>query len=177
MPREFEEGPRGVWRSPKTTALDIFHFLRDGSFSHAPLLNLRRPRHFSVNFTADINTNPEKIGKINLYLLICSSLSHPPVSQSPWPLNLNLPWVGRTSARQMELQKAICHSVTAFSGKGKKILILRGLMYMFVPPATPTTETTLDATSVGVRGHTTSTPRQLVRLCVSSSAWRSSRRP
>ena len=33
----------------------------------------------------------------------------------------------------MELQKAICHSVPAFSGKGKKILILRGLMYMFIP--------------------------------------------
>ena len=33
----------------------------------------------------------------------------------------------------MELQKAICRSVPAFSGKGKKILILHGLMYMFVP--------------------------------------------
>jgi len=33
----------------------------------------------------------------------------------------------------MELQKAICFSVPAFSGKGKKILILRGLMYMFIP--------------------------------------------
>ena len=33
----------------------------------------------------------------------------------------------------MELQKAICRSVPAFSAKGKKILILRGLMYMFIP--------------------------------------------
>ena len=33
----------------------------------------------------------------------------------------------------MELQKAICRSVPAFSGKGKKILILQGIMYMFVP--------------------------------------------
>ena len=33
----------------------------------------------------------------------------------------------------MELQKAICCSVPAFFGKGKKILILRGLMYMFIP--------------------------------------------
>ena len=33
----------------------------------------------------------------------------------------------------MELQKAICRSVAAFAAKGKKILILRGLMYMFVP--------------------------------------------
>ena len=33
----------------------------------------------------------------------------------------------------MELQKAICRSVSAFSDKGKKILILRGLMYMVVP--------------------------------------------
>ena len=33
----------------------------------------------------------------------------------------------------MELQKAICRSMPTFSGKGKKILILRGLMYMFVP--------------------------------------------
>ena len=33
----------------------------------------------------------------------------------------------------MELQKAICRSVSAFSDKGKKILILRGLMYMFIP--------------------------------------------
>ena len=33
----------------------------------------------------------------------------------------------------MELQKVICRSVAAFSGKGKKILILRGLMYMFIP--------------------------------------------
>ena len=33
----------------------------------------------------------------------------------------------------MELQKAICRSVLAFSSNGKKILILCGLMYMFVP--------------------------------------------
>ena len=33
----------------------------------------------------------------------------------------------------MELQKAICCSVPAFFGKGKKILILHGLMYMFIP--------------------------------------------
>ena len=33
----------------------------------------------------------------------------------------------------MDFQKAICRSVPAFSGKGKKILILHGLMYMFVP--------------------------------------------
>ena len=33
----------------------------------------------------------------------------------------------------MELQKAICHSVPAFSGKGKKILIMRCLMYIFIP--------------------------------------------
>ena len=37
------------------------------------------------------------------------------------------------SQSPMELQKAICRSVPAFSGKGKKILILRDLMYMFVP--------------------------------------------
>ena len=33
----------------------------------------------------------------------------------------------------MEVQKAICRSVPAFSGKGKKILILHDLMHMFVP--------------------------------------------
>ena len=33
----------------------------------------------------------------------------------------------------MELQKAICRSMPAFSGKGKKIFILCGLMYMFIP--------------------------------------------
>ena len=33
----------------------------------------------------------------------------------------------------MELHKSICCSVPAFSGKGKKILILRGLVYMFIP--------------------------------------------
>ena len=199
MPREFEEGPRGVWRSPKTTALDICHFPRDGSFCLAPLLNLQRPRHFSVNFTTDINTNPEKIGKINLYLLICSSLSHPPDSQSPWPLNLNLSWVGTTSAQQMELQKAICCSVPAFSAKVKKILILRGLMHMFISlilfcsyrticmavlackgacgAESAAAASSSGGSSVGGRGHTTSTLRQLVRLCISSSAWRSPRPP
>ena len=40
LPRGFEHGPRGVWRSLKTTTLDICHFPRDGSFSRAPRLNL-----------------------------------------------------------------------------------------------------------------------------------------
>ena len=106
----------------------------------------------------------------------------------------------------MEFQKAICRSVPFFSSKGKKILILRDLMKMFIPlilfysnrticmaslacmvlaapnpqpqqvplvaPVTPTMETTLGATSVGGRGPATSTPRQLMRLGISGSAWR-----